>query len=86
MQALSPFSASWVRLERLGQPTPASGPSGTQATAPQTYVTPQQGQQIGGQTLEELMRLQQQQSTPLSQNYLRQFMAPTSTNYFQQLY
>lgn len=89
MQLMSPFSGSWARLERLSQPTQASGPSVVQAPATQTYAMPQQGQQTGGQTLEELMKLQQQQQQqimPLGQNYLRQFISPASTNYFQQLY
>lgn len=93
MRYLSPEVGNWRMVQLQGQPTQASGPSNVsgpstaQAIIPQTYAAPSQTQQAGGQTLEELMKLQQQQQTmPLGQNYLRQFMTPASTNYFQQLY
>lgn len=89
MQFMSPGMGNWKMVRQQAQPTLASGPSEAQTTAPQTYTMPQQGQQTGGQTLEELTKSQQQQQAqtmPLGQNYLRQFMAPASMNYFQQLY
>lgn len=86
MQFMSPGMGNWKMVRQQAQPTLASGPSEAQTTAPQTYTMPQQGQQTGGQTLEELMKLQQQQTMPLGQNYLRQFIQPAATNYFQQLY
>lgn len=75
-------------VRQQSQPTLALGPSRAQPPVAQTGAMVQ-GQQAGGQTLEELLKLQQQQQAqamPLGQNYLRQFMSPASTNYFQQLY
>lgn len=89
MQYLSRSPGSWqIVRQESAQPTQVSGPSTAQTPVAQTYMAPQE-QPTGGQTPAELLKLQQQQqaqATPLGQNYLRQFMPPTSANYFQQLY